>query len=205
MIMTPKTIVVALDELCSRDKDIARTVAAVGYPEPRNREPGFATLLNIIIGQQISVHAAAAIRGRLVEATDPLTPKSFLALDDAALKVVGLSRRKMEYGRLLAGDILEARFNPDGLPGLDDEAVLEQIVARKGLGRWSAEIYMLFAMGRFDTWPADDLAVQVAVQRLKNLDERPNRKTMERVAEDWRPWRGIAALLMWHHYNTAAL
>ncbi len=180
-------------------------VAEVGYPEPRVRAPGFATLLNIIIGQQVSVQSAAAIRGRLAEAADPLTTDSFLALDDEALRGVGFSRRKIEYGRLLALDIQEARFDPDGLPSLDDETALQQIVARKGLGRWSADIYLLFALGREDIWPADDLAVQVAVQRLKGLEERPDRATMDKLAEDWRPHRGAAALLMWHMYKKAAL
>ncbi len=205
MVTTPKSIAAALDALAVRDTDIARTLAEVGYPEPRVREPGFATLLNIIIGQQVSVQSAAAIRGRLLEAADPLTPDSFLALDQAALRGVGFSRRKIEYGKLLAQDIREGRFDPGGLPALEDDAVLDRIVARKGLGRWSAEIYLLFALGRPDAWPADDLAVQVAVQRLKDLDGRPDRATMDRIAEPWRPYRGGAALLMWHVYRKAAL
>jgi DNA-3-methyladenine glycosylase II len=203
--MTPDLIATALDELAARDADIARALDSVGYPEPRNREPGFATFLNIIIGQQVSVHAAAAIRGRLADAVNPLTPERFLALDDDALRAIGLSRRKMEYCRLLAQDIESGDFEPVRLPELDDETVMAQIIARKGLGRWSAEVYMLFALGRCDTWPADDLAVQVAVQRIKGLDDRPNRATMDDIAESWRPWRGIAALLFWHHYNNAAL
>lgn len=205
MVTTPQSIAAALDRLAARDDDIARTLAEVGYPEPRGREPGFATLLNIIVGQQVSVQSATAIRERLLTAADPLTPASFLTLDDAALRGIGFSRRKIEYGRLLALDILEGRFDPDGLPALDDAAVLEQIVARKGLGRWSAEIYMLFALGRADTWPADDLAVRIAVHHLKGLDERPDRATMDRLAEPWRPYRGAAALLMWHVYRKAAL
>ena len=205
MVTTPQSIAKALDRLAARDDDIARTLAEVGYPEPRVREPGFATLLNIIVSQQVSVQSATAIRERLRAAADPLTPASFQALDDAALRGIGFSRRKIEYGRLLARDILEGRFDPDGLPALDDAAVLEQIVARKGLGRWSAEIYMLFALGRADIWPADDLAVRIAVHHLKGLDERPDRATMNRLAEPWRPYRGVVALLMWHVYRKAAL
>lgn len=205
MVTTPQSIAAALDRLAARDDDIARTLAEVGYPEPRGREPGFATLLNIIVGQQVSVPSATAIRERLLAAADPLTPASFLALGDAALRGIGFSRRKIEYGRLLARDILDGRFDPDGLPALDDAAVLEQIVARKGLGRWSAEIYMLFALGRADIWPADDLAVRIAVHQLKGLDERPDRATMDRLAEPWRPYRGVVALLMWHVYRKAAL
>jgi len=205
MKITPKVIATALDGLAARDGDIARTLRDVGYPEPRHRDPGFGTFVNIIVGQQVSVASATAIRARLVAAAGPITPQSLLALDDDALKAVGFSRRKMEYCRLLAQDILDDRFDPDTLRRLDDEAVMAAIVARKGLGRWSAEVYMLFALGRADVWPADDLAVIVAVQRLRNLDARPNRATMEQIAEDWRPWRGIVALLMWHHYNKAAL
>jgi DNA-3-methyladenine glycosylase II len=203
--LTARTIAAALDELAARDADIARAVAEVGYPEPRIREPGFGTFVDIIVGQQVSTHAARAIRGRLAAAANPLTPETLLALDDEALRAVGLSRRKMEYCRLLAQDVAEGRFNPDGLHRLPDEDVMQAIVARKGLGRWSAEIYMLFALGRADTWPADDLAVMVAVQRLKKLESRPNRAAMDEIAEAWRPHRGVVALLMWHHYNTAAL
>ncbi len=205
MVTTPKSIAAALDALGERDPDIARMVEEVGYPEPRVREPGFATLLNIIIGQQVSVQSAAAIRGRLLEAADPLTPESFLALDDPALRGIGFSRRKIEYGQLLALDIQEGRFDPDGLPALDDVTAQEQIVARKGLGRWSADVYLLFALGREDIWPADDLAVQVAVQNLRGLEGRPDRKKMDELAEVWRPYRGAAALLMWHIYKKAAL
>ena len=205
MVTTPETIATALDELAGRDKDIARTLAEFGYPEPRVREPGFGTLLNIIIGQQISVQSAAAIRGRLRDVAHPLTPGSFLVLDDDVLRGVGFSHRKIEYGRLLAEDIREGRFDLDRLPSLDEKEALDQIVARKGLGRWSGEIYLLFALGRADTWPADDLAVQVALQHLKGLDRRPDRTLMDELAEPWRPYRGAAALQMWHVYRKAAL
>jgi DNA-3-methyladenine glycosylase II len=205
MVTTPKSIAAALDTLAERDSDIARMVAEAGYPEPRVRDPGFATLLNIIVGQQVSVQSAAAIRGRLLEAADPLTPDSFLALDDGALRGIGFSRRKIEYGRLLALDIQEGRFDPEGLPELDNAVAREQIIARKGLGRWSADIYLLFALGREDIWPADDLAVQVAVQKMRGLDARPDTKKMDELAEGWRPYRGAAALLMWHIYKKAAL
>ncbi len=204
--MTPKIIAAALDGIAVRDGDIARTLREVGYPAPRNREPGFGTFVNIIVGQQVSVASATAIRARLAAAiTGPVTPQSLLALKDDDFRAAGFSRRKIEYCRLLAADIVAGRFDPGTLDRLDDDAVMAAIVQRKGLGRWSAEIYMLFALGRADIWPADDLAVIVAVQRLRNLDARPDRAAMDRIAEDWRPWRGIVALLMWRHYNKAAL
>ena len=124
MVTTPETIVAALDELAERDTDIASALAEDGYPEPRVREPGFATLLNIIIGQQVSVQSAAAIRGRLEAEVERLTPKSFLALGNEVLRGVGFSRRKIEYGRLLAQDICEGRFDPEEMSALDDDAAL---------------------------------------------------------------------------------
>lgn len=205
MAVTKKLIKRALDELAARDADIARAIEESGYPEPRIRPPGFATFLDIIVGQQVSVASANAIRDRLARAAEPLTPGNFLKLTDEDLRAVGFSRRKVEYGRLLAQDVLSGAFDPDGLQKKDAHAVMEEIMARKGLGRWSAEVYLLFALGRPDTWPADDLAVQVAVQRVKNLPTRPNRQKMDEIGERWRPWRGIAALLFWHHYKTTAL
>lgn len=203
--MTQEMINAALDELAMRDKDVARAIDMSGYPQPRNRPPGFATLLDIIVGQQVSVASANAIRGRLAAAAGPITPETFLGLDDDNLRSIGFSRRKVEYGRLLASDILSGAFDPENLHKLDDDTAAAQIMARKGLGRWSADIYLLFALGRPDTWPVDDLAVQVGVQRVKNLAARPNRVQMDEIGEQWRPWRGMAALLFWHHYKTTAL
>lgn len=201
--MTPSTIRRALDELGKRDADLAEAVALVGYPEPRVREPGFATLLGIIVGQQVSASAAAAIRGRLIEAVAPLTPENFLSADDGTLRGVGLSRRKVEYGPGLAADMLSGSLDAGHLTGLADEAVIEAITAVRGLGRWSADIYMLFALGRHDVWPAEDLAVAEALKRLKGLEERPNRARSEAIIEHWRPWRGIGALFLWHYYQGA--
>ncbi len=203
MTITETMIADALHELSSRDSDIARAVAEVGHPPTRNRQPGFATLIGIITAQQISTAAAMAIRTRLEAAADPLTPENFLALDDAALAAVGLSGRKMEYGRALATTIVSGDFDPTHLATLPEEEAMASLISHKGIGRWSAEIYLLFALGRTNVWPADDLAVAVAVQKLKKLNERPNRERMEAIAEPWRPWRGIVALLMWQYYRGA--
>ena len=203
MAITEALIADALHELSSRDTDIARAVAEVGHPPTRNREPGFATLIGIITAQQISAAAATAIRTRLEAAADPLTPENFLALDDTALATVGLSGRKIEYGRALAATIVSGDFDPAYLATLPEDEAMASLISHKGIGRWSAEIYLLFALGRTDVWPADDLAVAVAVQKLKRLNERPNRKRMEAIAEPWRPWRGIVALLMWQYYRGA--
>jgi len=201
--MTPATIRNALDTLAARDGDLAEAIAMVGYPEPRNREPGFAALLNIIVGQQVSALAAAAIRARLAEAVDPLTPEKFLAAGDEVLRAVGLSRRKVEYGCGLAEAMLSGMLETDRFAEMPDDDVVQSLTGIRGLGRWSADIYMLFALRRTDIWPAEDLAIQEALRRLKNLDERPARKISETIVEPWRPFRGIAALFLWHYYKGA--
>lgn len=201
--MTPSIIRGALDELSERDTVLAEAVKLVGYPEPRIREPGFATLLGIIIGQQVSTAAAAAIRGRLVEAVAPLTPNNFLSASNEILRGVGLSGRKVDYGRGLADAVQSGSLGTDRLAELDDQSVIDAITAIRGLGRWSADIYMLFALGRHDVWPAEDLAVAEALKRLKGLEERPDRTNSEPVIEHWRPWRGIGALFLWHYYQGA--
>ncbi len=201
--MTPATIRNALDTLAARDGDLAAAIAMVGYPEPRNREPGFAALLNIIVGQQVSALAAAAIRARLAEAVDPLTPEKFLAAGDEVLRAVGLSRRKVEYGCGLAEAMLSGMLETDRFAEMSDDDVVQSLTGIRGLGRWSADIYMLFALRRADIWPAEDLAIQEALRRLKNLDERPARKISETIVEPWRPFRGIAALFLWHYYKGA--
>ncbi|MDH3702113.1 MAG: DNA-3-methyladenine glycosylase 2 family protein [Alphaproteobacteria bacterium] len=201
--MTPASIRTALDSLAARDDDIAEAIALVGYPEPRNREPGFAALLNIIIGQQVSAIAAAAIRARLAEAVEPLTPEKFLAAGEETLRGVGLSGRKVEYGCGLAEAMLSGVLETDRLAKLPDDEVVRSLTGIRGLGRWSAEIYLLFALRRGDIWPAEDLAIQEALRRLKNLEERPARKISEAIVEPWRPFRGIAALFLWHYYKGA--
>ena len=201
--MTPKFIRDALDDVAARDDDLRAALADFGYPAPRNREPGFGTLISIIIGQQVSTHAAAAIRGRLETIVDPLTPETFLATGNEVLRNIGLSKRKVEYGRGLAEAMLEGTLDTIRLSKLNNEDVATAITGIRGLGQWSADIYMLFALGRADAWPLDDLAIQVAVQRLKNMRKRPNRKRMESVARRWRPYRGVVALFLWHYYNGA--
>jgi DNA-3-methyladenine glycosylase II len=201
--MTPEFVKEALDSLGKRDDDVARAIDLVGYPEPRNRDPGFGALVDIVAGQQVSTFAARAIRGRLIEAVDPLTPENFLAASDETLRAVGLSRRKIEYGRGIAEEIRTGRLDADRLADASDDDVIAALTALRGLGRWSAEIYMLFALRRPDVWPAEDLAIQEALRRLKKLDERPDRKLSEPIVEAWRPWRGVAALFLWHYYKGA--
>ena len=201
--MTPDFIRESLDALCKRDADIAKALCLVGYPEPRNREPGFGALLNIVAAQQVSTASASAIRARLLAAIDPLTPENFLAASDETLRAVGFSRRKVEYGRGIAEAIRSGLLDAERLAAASDDEVVAALTALRGLGRWSAEIYMLFSLRRPDVWPAEDLAIQEALRRLKGLELRPARAASEIIVESWRPWRGVAALFLWHYYKGA--
>ena len=200
------TLARAIDRLAGVDADIAAALERIGYPIPRLREPGFATLLRIMVAQQVSTRAAAAIWGRLEQACAPLVcPERFLALDDAALRAIGLSRRKMEYGRGLALAVAGKALDLESLTDCAEETAIATISALRGFGRWSAEIYLLFALGRTDSFPGDDLAVQIGMQRLKDLPDRPDRRRMDALAEPWRPYRGCGALFLWHYYGAATL
>lgn len=199
--VTAKTMKLALAELGRRDADLARAHREAGPPPLRRRPKDFPALVRIVCSQQVSVASSDAILGRLDKAVSPLAPEGFLALDDAALKLIGFSRQKTAYVRGLAADLIAGRIDLDGLARLDDEAAIAELIKIKGIGRWSAEIYLLFSLKRPDIWPVDDLAVVVAVQRLKRLPERPDRAAMMEIGEPWRPWRSVAARLLWHYYR----
>ncbi len=191
----------AVRALAAADADLARIGRLVGPPGLRARQPGFPTLLNIMVSQQLSRASAEAIWGRLEAACGRLSAMTFLALSEQEIRTTGLSRQKAGYARALARALADGRVELAGLAALDDRAAVEALTSLKGIGRWSAEIYLLSALGRPDVWPADDLALMVAVQRLKGLAERPARAEMERIAEPWRPWRAVAARMLWHYYR----
>jgi DNA-3-methyladenine glycosylase II len=195
----------ALEALAERDKDIAEAYASCGLPPVRSSPVGFEGLLHVIVCQQVSAAAGRAILGRLDAAVRPMTPKKLLKLDDEALRAVGLSRPKMRYCRGLAEELASGRLDLAAVHALDDDAAIARITEVKGLGRWSAECYLLFALKRPDVWPADDLAVQTAMQRLKGLAARPATKEMDRLAEPWRPHRSAAARFLWHYYRHPGL
>lgn len=191
----------SLDAIAAREPLMAAAVARVGYPEPRIRERGYETLLRTIVGQQVSVAAAASIWAKLAAGIGDLTqPDIVAAAPDDALRAAGLSRQKASYAKSLAEEVSSGRLDLNALPA-DDEEAIAQLVRVKGIGRWSAEIYLLFAEGRRDIWPAGDLAVQIEVGRIMGHDERPSEKLTREIAEAWRPHRGAAAILAWHHYK----
>ena len=195
-----------LDELSRRDAVLAAALARVGYPAPRVREPGFATLLRVIVAQQLSTKAAAAIWGRLEAAAGgEVTPERFLALADAELRGCGFSGPKVAYGRGLAAAVASGELPLAGLAAMDEDAAVAALTRVKGFGRWSAEVYLLFALCRPDVFPADDLALQAGCQRLAGLPERPKAVLLRELTEPWRPYRGAGAIFLWHYYGTATL
>lgn len=191
----------SIDAIAAREPLMAAAVARVGYPEPRIRDRGYETLLRTIVGQQVSVAAAASIWAKLAAGIGDLTqPDIVAAAPDDALRAAGLSRQKASYAKSLAEEVSSGRLDLNALPA-DDEEAIAQLVRVKGIGRWSAEIYLLFAEGRRDIWPAGDLAVQIEVGRIMGHDARPSEKLTREIAEAWRPHRGAAAILAWHHYK----
>jgi DNA-3-methyladenine glycosylase II len=199
MILDASNLATAMKHLAEIDADFARAIAEVGHPELREVPRGFNGLMRAIIGQQVSVHAARSIWLRLEEAVPSMAPAEFLALSDEQLRAVGLSGAKMRYGRSLATDIVEGRIDFVALNELDDEAAIAMLTQAKGIGRWTAEIYLMFAHGRPDIMPGLDLGLVIAAQHLKKLRKRPDAKRLVKIAEQWRPWRSAAALLLWHY------
>lgn len=194
-----------LDALALREPQLAAALGRVGYPDARIREPGFATLLRTIVGQQVSVAAAASVWTKLeAELGTGFTPACLLARDFDALRACGLSRQKQGYARSLCELMIAGELDFDNLPA-DDEEAIALLTLIKGIGRWSAEIYLLFAEGRPDIWPAGDLAVQEGVKRLLDLEERPSEKATRKLAEPWSPQRGSMAIFTWHFYANPAL
>jgi DNA-3-methyladenine glycosylase II len=190
----------SLDALGKAEPRMAAALKATGYPEPRLRDPGYTTLLRTIVGQQVSVAAAASVWNKLEALLgEGCAPEKLIAQEFDALRACGLSRQKQGYARSLAEQVISGALPLNALPE-DDEEAIAYLTQVKGIGRWSAEIYLLFAEGRGDIWPAGDLAVQEGVKRILGLKERPSEKAIRELAEAWRPHRGAAAIFTWHVY-----
>lgn len=194
-----------LDSVAALEPGFASALNVAGYPEPRIRERGHGTLMRTIVGQQVSVAAAASMWRKFEDYTGPgLSPERVLEADFDTLRACGLSRQKQGYMRSLCELVVSGGLDFDTLPA-DDEAAIALLTQIKGIGRWSAEIYLLFAEGRGDIWPAGDLAVQAGLHKLLDLPERPSEKATREMAEKWRPHRGATAIFTWHCYNNPAL
>jgi DNA-3-methyladenine glycosylase II len=190
----------AASVLSARDPDLAATVKRFGPPPMWARRPGFATLLQIILEQQVSLASARAAYNRLSVAIPAVTPENFLTLDDETLRTVGFSRQKAGYGRFLASALVDGSFDLDAVASLSDDHARDALVGLRGVGPWTADTYLLMALGRPDVWPAGDIALQSAVREVKGMQTRPSYDEMVEVAEEWRPWRSVAARILWFHY-----
>ena len=203
--LTAEQIAQGLEAVAAREPRVAAALAEAGLPEPRHRETGHVTLLRTIVGQQVSVAAAASVWRKLeAEIGAAMDPAALLARDFDTLRACGLSRQKQGYARSLCELVVAGELAIDALPA-DDEAAIAELTRIKGIGRWSAEIYLLFAEGRPDIWPAGDLAVQEGVRRILALAERPKEPETRALAEPWHPHRGAMAVFAWHYYAIDAL
>jgi DNA-3-methyladenine glycosylase II len=205
MVRTANSIRAHVEALAAREPAFAAVVERHGVPDPRKSEPGAQTLLRTIVGQQVSVAAARSMWSKLEAAYgSPPDLNLLLAATDEELRSVGISRQKAGYIRSLAELVISGELDLHNLPA-DDEEAIALLTRIKGIGRWSAEIYLLFAEGRADVFPAGDLAVMVEIGRLMGLADKPSEKQLREIAEQWRPYRGAAAILAWHSYNSAVL
>lgn len=198
--LTQKTLALAARELASRDRLLRNIHTVYGDPPLWQRPSGFRTLVHIILEQQVSLSSAKSMLLRLETAIQPFTPERFLELGDARLRQLGVTRQKSAYVLHLSHEIVSGELNFRSLARLKDQEALFRLTRIKGIGLWSANIYLLMAMRRADIWPAGDLALAVAIKELKDLRTRPTPEQIERIAESWRPYRAVAARMLWQYY-----
>ena len=198
--LTEADLPTAVAVLSARDPGLATIAARFGVPPLWARDPGFPTLVHLILEQQVSLASAKAAFDRLVAATDPLTPASLLRLDDAELLAIGFSRQKARFSRALAESVATGAVDLDALPDLEDDEVDRRLTTVPGIGPWTATIYRLMVLLRPDAWPVGDIALAQAVAETRGLAGRPTQDELRAIAENWRPWRAVAARMLWHHY-----
>lgn len=194
------TLAQGVEALTAIDPDLARSHARHGPPPLWARPPGFATLVHIILEQQVSLASARAAYTRLEQAIPGILPEDLLRLDDPTLKAIGFSRQKTAYARGLAQALLSGDLDLERLAGLEDDAVRAELTRIRGIGAWTADIYLLEVLLRPDIWPGGDLALVTALQRVKGMAERPGAAQVEQIGAAWRPWRAVAARMLWHDY-----
>ncbi len=201
--MNAEDIDYGMKALALADQDIERALAELGPPPPRIRPKGFETFLSTIVSQQISTEVARVIMARVTALMPEITAKELIAVNDQDLRDAGMSWRKVEYAKGLAEAVHTGIFDVDGLERLSNKEAIEAITGLRGFGCWSAEIYLMFSLKRQDIFPADDLALQVALGRLKGLADKPTPKQARDLVEHWAPWRSVGALFLWHYYRGA--
>lgn len=202
--LTASHIKAGLDTLAQEDNDVAKAIALVGYPGERTNPQGFVTVLRVIVGQQLSVKAAATIWGRVQElAGETAGPDDYAAISDEALRGAGLSRQKVAYVRSLCETVSDGTLDFAALETLSDQEAVKAITAVKGLGVWSAHMYLMFSLGRADIMPVGDLAVRVGIGRIVGMEDRPTEKQCDEIGLRWQPHRSVMALMAWHYYSNA--
>jgi DNA-3-methyladenine glycosylase II len=198
--ITRDNLAAVTNVLVEGDRDLREIVEQYGAPPLWARAPGFSTLVHIILEQQVSLASAQAAHKKLQMAIAPVTPRRFLGLSATRLKAIGFSRQKITYARCLAQAIVAGEVNLAALQTVDDKTAHRTLTQVKGIGSWSADIYLLMALRRADIWPCGDLALAIAIQRVKRLKSRPDPQWLETLSQIWRPWRSVAARLLWHYY-----
>ncbi len=201
--MDNKIIKQGLDKIATKDSDVAKALDQFGYPPPRIRPPGFETFFSIVVSQQLSTQSAAAIMGRARDLLPELNAEAVLELSDGKLRSIGLSRQKISYVEGLSHAVISGEFDPEKLEEMDDDAAIKEIVALKGFGPWSAEIYLMFSLQRQDIFPSGDLALLVSLQKLKGLETKPTPEEAKAIIAHWSPWRTVGSLFLWHYYHGA--
>ncbi len=190
----------AVRALSALDADLAGIVERHGPPPPWGREPGFETLVRIILEQQISLASAEAAHTRLVSAAGAIEPGAIVAAGEEGLRAAGQTRQKSRYVVGLARDVIGGRLDFEAVAAAEDDGARAQLMRVVGIGRWTADIYLLMALGRPDVWPTGDLALAGSMRRAKQLAALPTGAEQSVIAEAWRPWRAVAARLLWHAY-----
>ncbi|RQW63725.1 DNA-3-methyladenine glycosylase 2 family protein [Vibrio viridaestus] len=200
--MDNNTIELGITFLSQRDNDIQSAVKIVGVPAPRVSDKGFVTFVSTIISQQLSTKVANTIFKRFATLAGEITPARISSLSEQEMRDVGLSRRKIEYIQGLAQEVISGRFDIDALESMTNEDAIAAITKLRGFGRWSAEIYLLFSLGRLDVFPADDLGILLGLQKLKGLETKPTPAKARKMIEHWSPWQSVGALFLWHYYHS---
>ena len=198
--LTDASLVAAVEVLAARNADLRGIVDRFGPPPLWGRPQGYSTLVKIILEQQVSLSSAQAAFDRLRMRLDPLTPAGFLQLTDTELLAIGFSRQKARYVRALSTALVEGTLDLTALDGMADEAVERELLALPGVGPWTVTIYQLMALRRPDAWPASDIALAQSLAEVRGLASRPTPEEMTSIAESWRPWRAVAARILWHGY-----
>ena len=204
--LTAETFNKALIILAKRDPDLHKIIAGLGNPPMWDRPGGFRTLVLLILEQQVSLASARAAFDKLTAVAGKLTPERALELTDTEFRGAGVSRQKTRYVRHLSKCILDKSLRIGRLPHLDDDSVREHLIKVKGIGMWTADVYLLMSLKRPDIWPVGDIALQAAAHEIKGLEVRPDADELTEIGKQWRPWRSVAASILWHHYlNTPRL